>query len=138
MLLNITEPAGVMAAANLFVVLHVAAAWQVRRRLLLLGCPSARPLAVPADHTLRPACWLAGAQPGSVHVTPQSTHALAPPQTARAQVFAMPIFDAAETAIRRRMASPPRPLTLRLLFRSAYVAAVTFVACLLPFFGELM
>ncbi|PRW51175.1 Lysine histidine transporter 1 [Chlorella sorokiniana] len=80
-LLNIKEPAGVMAAANLFVVLHVAAAWQV---------------------------------------------------------FAMPIFDAAETGIRRRLASPPRPLTLRLLFRSAYVAAVTFVACLLPFFGELM
>lgn len=50
----------------------------------------------------------------------------------------MPIFDAAETAIRRRLASPPRPLTLRLLFRSSYVAAVTFVACLLPFFGELM
>ena len=56
----------------------------------------------------------------------------------RLQVFAMPIFDAAETAIRRRLASPPRPLTLRLLFRSSYVAAVTFVACLLPFFGELM
>ena len=30
MLLNIKEPTGVMAAANLFVVLHVAAAWQVR------------------------------------------------------------------------------------------------------------
>lgn len=54
------------------------------------------------------------------------------------QVFAMPIFDAAETAIRRALRSPPRPLTLRLLFRSAYVVAVTFTACLLPFFHELM
>lgn len=54
------------------------------------------------------------------------------------QVFAMPIFDSAETLIRHSLQNPPRPLTLRLLFRSAYVAAVTFVACLLPFFGELM
>lgn len=50
----------------------------------------------------------------------------------------MPIFDACETAIRRQMASPPRPLTLHLLLRSAYVVAVTLVACALPFFGELM
>lgn len=54
------------------------------------------------------------------------------------QVFAMPIFDAAETAIRHALRSPPRPLTLRLLFRSSYVVAVTFTACLLPFFHELM
>ena len=54
------------------------------------------------------------------------------------QVFAMPIFDAAETAVRRGMRSPPRPLVLRLLLRSAYVAVVTLVACALPFFGELM
>ncbi|KAL4442421.1 hypothetical protein ABPG77_005005 [Micractinium sp. CCAP 211/92] len=80
-LLNIKEPAGLMAAANLMVVLHVAAAWQV---------------------------------------------------------FAMPIFDAVETSIRHSMRSPPRPLVLRLVFRSAYVVAVTVVACLLPFFGELM
>lgn len=80
-LLNLKEPAGLMAAANLMVVLHVAAAWQV---------------------------------------------------------FAMPIFDAVETAIRRAMRSPPRPLAMRLCVRSAYVAAVTLVACLLPFFGELM
>jgi len=53
-------------------------------------------------------------------------------------VFAMPIFDAAEEAIRRRMRTPPRALTLRLLLRSSYVVLVTFVACLLPFFGELM
>ncbi len=55
-----------------------------------------------------------------------------------AQVFAMPIFDAVETAIRRSLDNPPRPLTLRLLFRSLYVVATTFTACLLPFFGELM
>jgi hypothetical protein len=54
------------------------------------------------------------------------------------QVFAMPIFDAAETAVRRGMRSPPRPPVLRLLLRSAYVAMVTLVACALPFFGELM
>jgi hypothetical protein len=50
----------------------------------------------------------------------------------------MPIFDSIETALRRAMRSPPRPLVLRLLVRSAYVAAVTLVACMLPFFGELM
>lgn len=50
----------------------------------------------------------------------------------------MPIFDAAETAIRRSLRAPPRPLVLRLAFRSCYVAGVTLVACLLPFFGELM
>lgn len=60
------------------------------------------------------------------------------PPTTLLQVFAMPIFDAAEAAIRRRMRSPPRPLTLRLLFRSSYVAVVTLGACALPFFGELM
>lgn len=40
-LLNIKEPAGVMAAANLFVVLHVAAAWQVsagRAAVVCRGC----------------------------------------------------------------------------------------------------
>ena len=50
----------------------------------------------------------------------------------------MPIFDAAEAAVRRSMRSPPRPLLLRLVLRSAYVALVTLAACLLPFFGELM
>ena len=50
----------------------------------------------------------------------------------------MPIFDAVETAIRRAMRLPPRPLTMRLVVRSAYVALVTLVACMLPFFGELM
>lgn len=50
----------------------------------------------------------------------------------------MPIFDAVETAVRRALRSPPRPLTLRLVFRTLYVLAVTFTACLLPFFGELM
>lgn len=50
----------------------------------------------------------------------------------------MPIFDAAEAAVRRCLRVPPRALTLRLLLRSAYVAAVTLVACMLPFFGELM
>jgi hypothetical protein len=80
-LLNLQEPSGLVAAANMMVVLHVAAAWQV---------------------------------------------------------FAMPIFDSIETALRRAMRSPPRPLVLRLLVRSAYVAAVTLVACMLPFFGELM
>lgn len=50
----------------------------------------------------------------------------------------MPIFDAVETKIRHSMRAPPRPFALRLLFRSAYVAGVTLVACLLPFFGELM
>ena len=50
----------------------------------------------------------------------------------------MPIFDAAETAIRRGLRTPPRPHTLRLLLRSAYVLVITLVACLLPFFGELM
>ena len=64
------------------------------------------------------------------------THAHAPPPLA--QVFAMPIFDAAEAAVRRSMRSPPRPLLLRLVLRSAYVALVTLAACLLPFFGELM
>ncbi|KAI3427219.1 hypothetical protein D9Q98_007154 [Chlorella vulgaris] len=80
-LLNIKEPVALIAAANLMVVLHVAAAWQV---------------------------------------------------------FAMPIFDSVETAIRRSMRSPPRPLVMRLVLRSAYVVLVTLVACLLPFFGELM
>jgi hypothetical protein len=50
----------------------------------------------------------------------------------------MPIFDSVETAIRRSMRSPPRPLVMRLVLRSAYVVLVTLVACLLPFFGELM
>ena len=50
----------------------------------------------------------------------------------------MPIFEAVEAGIRRGLAAPPRPLTLRLLWRSAYVAGVTLVACALPFFGELM
>ena len=49
-----------------------------------------------------------------------------------------PIFEVVETAIRHRLRSPPRPWVLRILFRSAYVAAVTFLACLLPFFGDLM
>ena len=50
----------------------------------------------------------------------------------------MPVFDGVETAIQRSMRRPPRPLTLRLLFRTAVVAAVTFTAVLLPFFGDLM
>lgn len=50
----------------------------------------------------------------------------------------MPIFDAAETAVRRGLRAPPRPLALRLALRSGYVAAVSVVACLVPFFGELM
>lgn len=80
-LLNITTAPGVVKAANMMVVLHVAAGYQV---------------------------------------------------------FAMPIFDAVERTVRQRMKNPPRPLYLRLVFRSLYVVGTTFVACLLPFFGELM
>ncbi len=119
-----------MAAANLMVVLHVAAAWQVGQtccgRVCTCGeepAPSQRTADVaPAD---MPPVFPGLPRPGL-------------PFPHCAQVFAMPIFDAVETSIRHIMRSPPRPLVLRLVFRSAYVVAVTVVACLLPFFGELM
>ena len=60
------------------------------------------------------------------------------------QVFAMPLFAAAESAIMRRTEArstglaPPRPVVLRLVLRSAFVVMTTLIACLLPFFGDLM
>lgn len=54
------------------------------------------------------------------------------------QVFAMPLFDRGEAAVRERMARPPRRVVLRLVLRSAYVVLVTLIACMLPFFGDLM
>lgn len=54
------------------------------------------------------------------------------------QIFAMPMFAALEEAVRSRIKPPPRPLVLRLIIRSIYVVLITLVACMLPFFGDLM
>jgi len=58
------------------------------------------------------------------------------------QVFAMPLFDLIESSIRGRAKtvgkSPPRPVVLRLTMRSLFVFATTLIACLLPFFDDLM
>lgn len=58
------------------------------------------------------------------------------------QVFAMPIFDAIETGIRRKLVpayiGSIKPVIMRLVVRSTYVVMTTVVACLLPFFGDLM
>ena len=50
----------------------------------------------------------------------------------------MPIFAAAEAAVRRRLRHPPRAPLLRAVLRCSYVVAVTATACYLPFFGDLM
>jgi hypothetical protein len=54
------------------------------------------------------------------------------------QIFAMPIFEALEGFVRKKMATPPRPIALRLVLRSAFVVGTIFVGCLIPFFGDLM
>lgn len=55
------------------------------------------------------------------------------------QVFAMPLFDIFEKYVRSRMFSKmPRPIVLRLLVRSVFVCVTTFIAVLVPFFGDLM
>jgi len=56
------------------------------------------------------------------------------------QIFAMPIFELMEKSARERFSkpAPPRPFILRLILRSAFVFGTTLVACLIPFFGELM
>jgi amino acid permease len=56
------------------------------------------------------------------------------------QIFGMPLFEIVEEAVREkyRPHQPPRPVVLRLILRSAFVCGTTLVACLVPFFGELM
>lgn len=60
------------------------------------------------------------------------------------QIFAMPMFEFFEDTIRtipwivQRVQAPIRPAILRLIVRSIYVATTTCIACLLPFFGDLM
>lgn len=54
------------------------------------------------------------------------------------QVFAMPLFDVFEGYVRSKMNKMPRPLVLRLLVRSLFVFVTTFIAVLVPFFGDLM
>lgn len=58
------------------------------------------------------------------------------------QVFAMPIFDAIETSVRKKLVPAYigniKPVMMRLVVRSTYVVITTVVACLLPFFGDLM
>ncbi|KAG7667163.1 hypothetical protein KSW81_000904 [Nannochloris sp. 'desiccata'] len=56
------------------------------------------------------------------------------------QIFAMPLFEIMEEAVREKFSKPqpPRPFVLRLILRSAFVFGTTLVACLIPFFGELM
>jgi amino acid permease len=56
------------------------------------------------------------------------------------QIFAMPLFEIMEEAVRDKFRPhpPPRPFLLRLILRSAFVLGTTVVACLVPFFGELM
>jgi len=54
------------------------------------------------------------------------------------QVFAMPLFDVGETAIKGAMSRPPRPVVLRLVFRTVFVFFTTLVACIIPFFTDLM
>ena len=54
------------------------------------------------------------------------------------QVFAMPLFDVFEEAVRSRMSKRPRPVVLRLVVRTIFVFVVTFVAILVPFFDDLM
>ena len=58
------------------------------------------------------------------------------------QVFAMPIFDAIETGVRKKLVpayiGSIKPVMLRLVVRSIYVVMTTVLACLLPFFGDLM
>jgi hypothetical protein len=56
------------------------------------------------------------------------------------QIFAMPLFELMEEAARKKFSKPqpPRPFILRLILRSAFVLGTTLVACLIPFFGELM
>ena len=64
-----------------------------------------------------------------------SLTARAPPHL---QLFAMPIFEEAEAALRGALHRPPRPVVLRLVLRSLYVVVITMVACAVPFFGDLM
>lgn len=50
------------------------------------------------------------------------------------QVFSQPVFAGAEPALRRRFpgtAGRMSPRALSLVFRSAYVAVITLIACLL-------
>ena len=54
------------------------------------------------------------------------------------QVFAMPLFDVFEEAVRSRMSKRPRPVVLRLFVRTIFVFVVTFIAILVPFFDDLM
>jgi len=54
------------------------------------------------------------------------------------QVFAMPLFDVFEEAVRSRMSKRPRPVVLRLVVRTIFVFVVTFIAILVPFFDDLM
>ena len=141
-----------MHAANLMVVLHVAAAWQVFAMVSAAAtaaarspaaCWSARAACSCPPPGLTTALCIATAPPLSPlppppplpHTHTHHTHARTHPTP---KTPSQPIFEAAETGIRRRLRHPPRPWLLRLLFRSTYVAAVTLLACLLPFFGDLM
>lgn len=54
------------------------------------------------------------------------------------QVFAMPLFDVFENYARSKMSKMPRPVVLRLVVRSLFVFVTTFIAVLVPFFGDLM
>lgn len=54
------------------------------------------------------------------------------------QVFAMPLFDVFENYVRSKMSKMPRPVVLRLLVRTLFVFVTTFIAVLIPFFGDLM
>jgi amino acid permease len=54
------------------------------------------------------------------------------------QVFAMPLFDVFEAAVRSRLSRRPRPVVLRLFVRTLFVFIATFVAILVPFFDDLM
>lgn len=55
------------------------------------------------------------------------------------QIFAMPIFEAMEMSVHRHLQGrAPRAIVVRLILRSLFVIATVFVACLIPFFGDLM
>jgi hypothetical protein len=55
-----------------------------------------------------------------------------------AQVFAQPIFEAVERQVLQSSPPTPKPWLLRMVFRSVFVLLTTLLACMLPFFGDLM
>jgi hypothetical protein len=53
-------------------------------------------------------------------------------------VYAQPVFSLFEGAVMHRRAGKRIPLLLQFGSRVVYVALITLVACLIPFFGSLM